>query len=59
MEKLLGGIFIGVFIGAVGIEILRRTKPEALEGTGKAIGNTWKAIKDEFQGKAEKAPQKA
>ncbi|HEY3358735.1 MAG TPA: hypothetical protein VGQ83_36140 [Polyangia bacterium] len=31
MWKILGGVFIGVFLGALAVEVLKRTRPELLE----------------------------
>lgn len=32
MYKLLGGVLLGVFVGALMIEILKRRRPELVEG---------------------------
>jgi len=34
MFKLLGGFVIGMFVGAVCVEVLSRTKPELVEAIG-------------------------
>jgi NhaP-type Na+/H+ or K+/H+ antiporter len=31
MWKILGGVFIGVFLGALAVEVLKRTRPDLLE----------------------------
>lgn len=56
MEKFLGGVFLGVFVGAVGLELVRRKKPHillnvknAVGRAGNKVGNACKAVGDEFK----------
>jgi hypothetical protein len=32
MWKLIGGVFVGIFLGALAVELIKRTRPELLEG---------------------------
>jgi hypothetical protein len=44
MFKVIGGVIVGVFVGAMVLEIIRREKPELVE----AIENKAKAVSDKL-----------
>ena len=44
MDKIVGSLFVGVLIGAVAVEILRRKKPELLDNIGKNIEDVGAAV---------------
>ena len=48
MIKLLGGFVVGMFVGAVCVEILSRTKPELVEAIGNKAEDTVSLFKREW-----------
>jgi len=44
VNKIVGSLFVGVLIGAVAVEILRRKKPELLDNIGKSIEDVGAAV---------------
>lgn len=48
MIKLLGGFVIGMFVGAVCVEILSRTKPEMVDVIGSKAEDTVNAFRKEW-----------
>ena len=48
MGKMLTGVAIGFFVGAVVVEVVRRTKPKALSKVGEKIKQGAGAAKDAF-----------
>lgn len=56
MIKILGGIFLGVFVGAVVITVIDKKHPKLLKNTKKKITNGLTALKGAFmQGYTETA----
>ncbi len=48
MGKILAGVALGVFVGAMVAEILRKTNPKWLQSVGAKIKNSAKAAKHAF-----------
>jgi gas vesicle protein len=48
MEKILVGVAVGVFVGAMVAEIIRKTNPEWFQKLRSRIRNNAKAAKDAF-----------
>ena len=48
MFKLLGGFVIGMFVGAICVEILSRTKPELVDAIGSKAEDTVNMFKDDW-----------
>ena len=48
MFKLLGGFIVGMFIGAVCVEILSRTKPELVDAIGDKAEDAVNMFKNEW-----------
>ena len=48
MIKLLGGVVIGVFFGALAFEIISRSKPELLKDIEDKARDTVRAASDAF-----------
>ena len=40
MIKILAGVFVGVFIGTLGYELLNRSNPEAIQKIRKKVSET-------------------
>ncbi|MHC4250671.1 MAG: hypothetical protein ACYS9X_16210 [Planctomycetota bacterium] len=60
MGKILAGVALGVFVGAMVAEILRKTNPKWLQNVGAKLKNSAKAAKEAFMegyAGAEKAPE--
>jgi NhaP-type Na+/H+ or K+/H+ antiporter len=49
MWKILGGVFIGVFLGALAVEVLKRTRPELLEDIEESARTAATAIAGSFR----------
>jgi hypothetical protein len=49
MWKILGGVFVGVFIGALAVEVIRRTRPELLERIEESATAAATAVTGAFQ----------
>ena len=57
MIKLLGGFVVGMFVGAVCVEILSRTKPELVDAIGSKAEDTVSMFKKEWS--IESTPKEA
>jgi hypothetical protein len=54
MIKLLGGVFIGVFFGALAFEVISRRKPELIKSIEDKARETARAAADAFhEGRAQ------
>jgi NhaP-type Na+/H+ or K+/H+ antiporter len=49
MWKILGGVLVGVFLGALVVEVLKRTRPELLAGVEESAKAAASAITGAFQ----------
>lgn len=49
MWKLLGGLFVGVFVGAFAVELIRRTRPELLESLEHSARTTADVLLNRFR----------
>lgn len=58
MEKILSGVVVGIFVGALAVEILHRTEPELVSKIGhkakKSAGALISAFKEGFEDKNNK-----
>jgi hypothetical protein len=48
MWKILGGVVIGVFVGALAFEILQRKRPDLIKNLEKSAENTAQSFVDAF-----------
>jgi len=48
---LAGGLVGGIILGAVGMEILKQTKPDLVEDIENKFKEAGQAVKDAFEGK--------
>ena len=49
MWKILGGVLVGVFLGALAVEVLKRTRPELLASVEESAKAAASAISSAFQ----------
>ena len=49
MFKVLGGVIVGVFVGALVLEILKRRRPELVEGIERKAKNMTDKLFDGLQ----------
>ncbi len=55
MSKFVGGIVLGVFLGALAIEVVNRTNPELLEKTEEKARNAARRLSDMLRGRSIRA----
>ena len=48
---LVGGVATGIVVGAIGMEVLKKTNPDMVKNMEKKIKNAGQAIKDAFEGR--------
>ena len=48
MGKILCGVFVGVFVGALALKLLDKSRPGWLQQARKKLKNNVKAVKDAF-----------
>jgi uncharacterized membrane-anchored protein YhcB (DUF1043 family) len=59
MWKIIGGVVVGVFVGAVAVEILNRRRPQLLQNVRDRASRTTRAAIDAFQeGYQRRTPKK-
>jgi len=49
MIKILGGVVIGVFVGAFAVELLRRTRPELIDDIERKARDTVDSILSAYE----------
>ncbi len=49
MVKILGGVLVGVFVGAFAVEVIRRMRPEILASVGQRAKDSADAIFSAFR----------
>ncbi len=49
MWKIIGGVIIGVFVGALALEVLNRSKPGLIRNIEKKAEDTARAFLDSFK----------
>ena len=58
MEKILAGVVVGIFVGALAVEVINRTEPELTRKIGQKAKNCMGALatafKEGFEGKNDK-----
>lgn len=58
MWKIIGGVVVGVFVGAVAVEVLTRYRPNLLQSVRDRAQRTTRAAIDAFQDGYRKQPKK-
>lgn len=48
---VIGGVIGGIILGAVGMEILRKSNPDLAENIDNKLKDAGQAVKDAFEGK--------
>ncbi len=49
MVKILGGVLVGVFVGAFAVEVIRRMRPEILASVGQKAKDSADAMFSAFR----------
>jgi hypothetical protein len=49
MWKIIGGVFIGVFVGALAVEVVKRLRPSMITGIEDKAEKTAKSFLDSFK----------
>jgi NhaP-type Na+/H+ or K+/H+ antiporter len=58
MWKILGGVVVGVFVGAVAVEIINRVRPNLLTDVRERAARTTRAAIDAFHEGYQRKPKK-